>query len=413
MTNALPDWSIRRRLTRRVLMLVAVAWIATIALATLFLDREINEVLNEELQSVAETTMQYLDAAEGSVIPRSIGVNRDNGERVLRVLRVGDPVPSVPWPALTTDGLHNVGGWSVLRLTAESAVIEVGHNNDWRREEMFEAASAFLVLILPLSGLLLWGLGQTLRQGFAPLEELAGQIAARKPEDLTAVPVDDLPAEVKPAAEALNQYIARIDAMRLAERQFIANASHELRTPVAAIRARLDLSADPEARSALPLLDGLTRRVERLLQMSRSEAGLGLGRGPADLVQITRLLVREVGQGARHPIRFDDADCESLWVAADADALAILIRNLLENAVDHGAGPVEVSLAAPARLTVRNPVTDAAFHDQPFAKRPGSPGSGLGLTIVMQLAEAIGAEVGRTLTADRAEFIVSFIPDKG
>lgn len=400
-------WSIRRRLSRRVLALVILSWIGAIGLATWFLDYEINEMLDEELQAVAETTVLYLDATPGQVIPRSIGVNPGDGERVLRILRQDDAVPDQPWPALTEDGLHRVAGWRVLRLTAEGAIIEVAHSDAWRREEMFEAASAFLVLILPMIGLLLWGLGYSLRQEFAPLERLAATISGRKPEDLAPVAADGLPNELRPLAAGLNQYIARIDGLRQAERKFVANASHELRTPLAAIRARLDLSADPEARAALPLLDSLTRRVERLLQLSRSEAGLGLGRGPADLVQITRLLVREVGQGAAHPIRFDDGDLEQMAVAADADALAIVIRNLLENAVEHGSGPVMVRLRA-GELLIGNPVQGGAFHDRPFAKRTGSPGVGLGLAIVDELSAAMGIALARTLQENRAEIVLRF-----
>ncbi len=407
------QWSIRRRLSRRVLGLVALAWLATILLATLFLNTEINEMLDEELQAVAETTVLYLDATPGQVIPRSIGVKPDdNGERVLRILRPGDPVPDTPWPVLTSDGFHHAGGWRVLRVTAENAVIEVAQNDAWRREEMFEAASAFLVLILPMIGLLLLGLRVTFRQGFAPLERLAGTIAGRSPADLSPLEGEDLPQELKPLAEGLNQYVARIDDLRQAERQFIANASHEMRTPVAAIRARLDLFTDPEARAALPLLDSLTRRVERLMQLSRSEAGLGLGRGPADLVQITRLLIREVGRAGAHPIRFDDGDHEQMPVAADPDALAILIRNLLENAVEHGSGPVEVRIHSGA-ITIQNPATAAEFRDHPFDKRPGSSGSGLGLAIVQQLAAALGVGLEKRVTPDMAAITLRFpVPER-
>ena len=400
-------WSIRRRLSRRVLVLVSLAWIASIGLATLFLDHEINEILDEELQAVADTTVLYLDATPGQVIPRSIGVKPGPGERLLRILRQGDPPPDAPWPALTEDGFYHVAGWRVLRVTAENAVIEVAHNDAWRREEMIEAASAFTVLFVPMIALLIWGLRASLRQGFARLEQLADSVAARGPGDQTSFPDVDLPIELKPLTTGLNQYIARISDLRRSERQFIANASHELRTPVAAIRARLDLSDDAEARAALPLLDGLTRRVERLLQLSRSDSGLGIGGGVADLAQIVRLLVREVGRTPRHPIHYDDGDIETMPVNADPDALAIVIRNLLENAVEHGDGTALVRLD-PGCLSISNPATDAAFPDQPFAKRPGSSGLGLGLSIVAQLTDVMGITVERQYADDVAKVVLRF-----
>ncbi|WP_444429763.1 sensor histidine kinase [Rhodobacter capsulatus] len=160
------------------------------------------------------------------------------------------------------------------------------------------------------------------------------------------------------------------------------------------------------------MLDDLTRRVERLLQLSRSEAGLGLGRGPSDLVQVARLLVEEARrQGAE--VRFDDGDVESLSLPVDADALAILIRNLLENALEHGTGPVRVviSLAGDgggAALMIENPTAQTAFVEAPFAKGPGSRGLGLGLSIVAALAAAMGASVDKTIRAGRARVVVRF-----
>ncbi|WP_112313287.1 sensor histidine kinase [Pseudogemmobacter bohemicus] len=412
MSAARKPWSIRRRLTRRVLWLVLLAWLGAMALATVFLDNEINEMLDEELQAMAETTVLYIEASPGQVIPRNIGTDPGNGERVLRILRAGDPVPAAPWPTLTTDGFHDLNDWRVLRVTAENAVIEVAHNDAWRRDEMLEAASAFLVLILPMVALLVWGLRQSLARGFAPLEALSAGIAARSPADLSPVPEAGLPDELHPLASGLNQYIARIGTMRDAERAFVANASHELRTPVAAIRARLDLSDDPEARGALPMLDALTRRVERLLQLSRSEAGLGLGRGPADLIRITRLLLREIGlrEAGSGQIRFDDGDLETLPVAVDPDALAILLRNLIENAVGHGTGPVLIRIGsgAAAQVLIENPTSGTEFHDQAFAKRPGSTGTGLGLTISDQLATAMGTRISRQILDGRARVEVSF-----
>lgn len=408
-TATAPAWSIRRRLTRRVLILVLLAWMFTIGLATLFLDHEINEVLDEELQAVAETTVLLLEASQGQVIPRSIGIRPDDGERVLRILREGDPAPAGPWPALRADGFHHVAGWRVLRVTAENAVIEVAHNDAWRREEMFEAASAFLALLLPMIALIVWGLGRSLRQGFAPLEQMSDQIGRRAPADLAPMPLDGLPVELAPLARGLNRYMTRIDEVRQAERQFVANASHELRTPVAALRAQLDLSRDDAARAALPVLDGLTRRVERLLQLSRSEAGLGLGRGPSDLVQIIRLLMQEVGLRAAHPIRFDDGDFETMTVAADPDALAIVLRNLIENALEHGSGPVLLRLRADC-LEIRNPAAEQAFHEQPFSKGPASKGAGLGLAIVDQLTTAMGVAVTKGHAGGMAIVTLRFQP---
>lgn len=385
-------WSIRRRLTKGVLGQVILAWLVTILLALVFLNHETNEMLDEELEALAETVVQSLDASIGKVIPRMISIDPGNGERILRILPADQTAPDTPWPRLQEDGFHDVEGWRILRVTAEHAVIELAHNRAWRREEMFEAGSAFLVLILPLAGLLLLLVGRQLRKGFAPMEELAQSLSARAPADLEPIREAGLPQELRPMVAEMNQYLNRISDLRQSERSFIANASHELRTPLAAIRAGLEFSQDAEAQAALPRIDALTRRVERLLQLSRTESGLGLGSGPADLIQILTILQRDLKPSGGAPFHFDDGDFERFILSLDPDALAIVLRNLIENAQEHGTGAVWVRLTAEG-VTISNHAASAEFWQAPFAKGAKSTGMGLGLSIVAQLCAALGVQI--------------------
>jgi len=391
-------WSLRRRLTSRVLALVLGGWIATVALSALVLDHEMNEMFDEELQALVETTILSLDAGLTSAAPRLVGVQTNDGESVLRLSVPGQPADDALWPALLTDGFHDAEGWRILRRSAEGRVIEAAYATDLRREEKIEAVAAFLVLALPLMVLLLWALGRIVTDATVPVQRLAGAVAGRGPDDLSPVSASGLPDEVLPLAAALDGYLARIDGLRQSERDFIANAAHELRTPLAGLRARLALSVDPDAKAAVAQVDALTRRVERLLQLSRLEAGIGLGRGPADLLRILQLLIDELRPRARHAIRFDDGDLDSLTVAADADALAILLRNLIENALDHGSGDVRVTLTRGGRLTIENPAPGAQLPTERFASGMGSRGAGLGLSIVAALSEAMQVSLSHTAT---------------
>ena len=141
MTHPPRPWSLRKRLTWRVLLLVVGGWIATILLSAVVLDHEMNEMFDEELLALVETSISYLDTVQGAGIPRTLGVETSNGERILRILSPDQPYASAPWPPLATDGFHDAAGWRILRRTAEGSVIEVAHSTDWRREEMFEAAA--------------------------------------------------------------------------------------------------------------------------------------------------------------------------------------------------------------------------------------------------------------------------------
>jgi len=402
-----PPRSIRHRLLRAVLGVVALGWLGTVALAVVFIDREMSESFDQELAQVAETTLVALETGGTQVVPRLVGVFPSQNERLLRIIRPDAPLPQAPWASPKGDGIFDSNGWRVLRQTGDHAVVEVAHNLGWRRQEMREAGVSLFLLVVPMIGLLVWGLLRSLARGLEPLERLADAIGGRGPDDLSPFPDDILPRELRPLARGLNAYLARIDDLRAIERRFVANAAHELRTPVATIRARLELAGGEGAAAALPMLDDLTRRVDRLLQLSRSEAGLGLGRGPADLVQVVRLLSEEVRrQGAT--VQFDDGDLETLILPVDADALAILIRNILENAVEHGCGPVKVVLHAGPVLRIENPTTQAAFLDEPFVKGPGSRGLGLGLSIVEALAAAMGVRVEKSIAGGRARVSLRF-----
>lgn len=408
MTGDKRPWSLRRRLTSRLLILVVGGWLATIGISAVVLDHEMNEMFDEELRALVETTVLFLDTAQGGATPRTLGVETNDGERVLRILSPDHVGGAVPWPVLAQDGFHDAPGWRILRRVSEGMVIEAAHATTWRREEILEAAAAFLVLALPLAGLLLWGLRRTVAEATTPVARLAGAVAGRKPDDLSPMGATGLPVELHPLAKALDGYLARIDALRTSERDFIANAAHELRTPLASLRNRLALSADADAAAAVETVDALTRRVERLLQLSRLEAGIGLGRGPSDLLRILRLLVDEFRPRARYPLRLDDSDLDHLMVAADPDALAIILRNLFENALEHGTGDVWITLSPGGLLTIANLAHDTPLPEARFARGTGSSGLGLGLSIVDALAQAMGVPLTRTCAAGTVRFEMGF-----
>lgn len=408
MTKAGTPWSLRRRLTGRVLGLVVTGWLATIGLAALILGHEMNDMFDDELAALVETTVLSLDATGGRAIPRHMGVQTSTGERVLRILPGTGAPPPAPWPELDEDGLHDAPGWRILRATVEGTVIEAAHATAWRRDEISETALAFLVPVVPLIALLLWGLRRTASEATAPVSRLAAAVSARKPDDFSSLHAGDLPDELLPLAGAFGGHLLRIEAFRQAERDFVANAAHDLRTPLAVIRGRLQLSADPDAAATVPVIDALTRRLERLLQVSRLEAGASLGRGPADLVRILRLLIDDLRPRSRHRLHLDDGDLETLMIAADPDAVAILLSNLLENAVEHGSGEVRLRLAGDGTLTVENPTPARTLAAGRFEKGVASSGLGLGISIIEAVARAMNAPLSCEIGQGRAKFELRF-----
>ncbi|MFN3525446.1 MAG: sensor histidine kinase [Paracoccus sp. (in: a-proteobacteria)] len=396
-------WSLRGRLVRRVMLGASVAWLAGVGLATLAITHEMSELMDDSLQGSARLSLALYqgDREVGPVTPGT-GV-------AIRILDAGRMVTDAPWHPLTRDGGQDAEGWRVFRLTDGPVAVEVGQSAEWRRDELAESMGWLILLMLPVLLAALIAVRGAVASVLRPATRFAAMLRGRDARDLSGVTADDLPDELVPIPQALNLYLASIRAHVDAERQFATNAAHELRTPIAAASAQAQLmaaglaDADAPARMA-GALTRLGHLVERLLQMSRAEAGM-IGTGPCDLVQVTRMVIAETGVEAM----FDDGDLAQMPVAVDPDALAMILRNLLRNASDHGTGEIRVTLTAGPVLRISNAVgPQAAFRHGTFDKSALSQGAGLGLAIVAQLADAQGIAVDHAIAAGRATVMLRF-----
>lgn len=380
-------WSLRGRLTRRVLIAVSLGWLASLMIGLLVIAHETNELLDDILKGQAHLTLDMLRQGHG--VP-------DDGGRNL-VLRISTPDGTddqAPWPPLAEDGGWDGDGWHVYRVSDPESglMVELGQPGQARWKEIREAARALLLLMVPTLVLVLVLLRRTVTSSLAPALRFAHDLGTRPASDTSPLPQADLPSELAPIPRALNNYLQRIDALLQHERQFAANAAHELRTPLAAASAQAQLIAagKADADAALRLTDSLrrlTHLVERLLQLSRAEAGIGAA-GQCDLIRVIRLLRADHDNVA---ILFDDADLEAAPAGVDADVAALILGNLLRNAIEHGTGDVSIRMRPGPRVLIRNRVVPgAAFRPGRFEKSPGSGGAGLGLVIVETLARANG-----------------------
>jgi two-component system OmpR family sensor kinase len=264
-----------------------------------------------------------------------------------------------------------------------------------------------LVVVLPAA---LIAIVLAVRASLAPLRLFRDRLAARGARDLSPVDGAGLPTEIAPLADTMNSLLSRLDAAFEAERSFAANAAHELRTPLAGAIAQAQRlqaetrDADAKARAAEieVTLKRLTRLAERLLQLARAEGGRLRRDVAADLRPVARLIVDDLARIAgpgRILLTLPDG---AVMSDLDVDAFAILMRNLIENALRHGQAdsPIEVTLAADGTLTVANdgpvlPADDLARLTQRFERAgPDGAGSGLGLAIVRSIAERTGSSFG-------------------
>jgi two-component system sensor histidine kinase TctE len=292
------------------------------------------------------------------------------------------------------------------------SVAETRHKRERARRRLL--ASLFLTDVAQLGGtlLLVW-IG--VRHGLRPLTALRDEIAARSARDLAALDEAPVPAEVRPLVRALNRLFATVREAAAAQQQFLANAAHQLRTPLGGIQAQLELLArDPVAaplrERVLALHEGSRRAAHtanQLLALARAEPSAIIADDirPVDLralvadavaAQLDRALIAGIDLGAEaEPVRIAGSD----WLLRE------LLANLLDNALAYTPAGGRVTLRCGddgdgAFLEVEDdgPGIPPAERERVLARFyrvPGSPGNGcgLGLAIVDEIARLHGADL--------------------
>lgn len=325
-----------------------------------------------------------------------------------------------PAPAGVGLGFHtarfNGADWRVFvaRGAEQDVRVYVGEQQDTRDDILLALVRGMLwpmALALPLLALAIWW---AVRRGTVPLRLLGRTLAARDPQALAPVLVPGAPAEMQPMLDALNRLFDRITAMVAAERRFTADAAHELRTPIAAIRtqaqvalAQTDASArDHALRATLAGCDRATRLVDQLLTLSRLEAGAAPASAQLDLGALARRVVAELAPRAIDQGQTLGLDAAAGCMVPGNDTLvAVLLRNLVDNALRYSPAGAELRVVVArgdgqVRLQVDDGgpglvEADLARLGERFFRVLGSgqDGSGLGWSIVRRIAAAQGAKV--------------------
>ena len=304
--------------------------------------------------------------------------------------------------------------YRIYALRTATQVVQVAQQTEARGRMAGQLALRAVLpvaLLAPVLMLIVWWV---VGRAIGPIERVRRQVAARRPDDLAPLPTAGLPAEVRPLVGEMNGLLTRLSDAWDALTHFTADAAHELRSPLAALRLQaqsLQRAPDDATRviateRLLAGIDRATRLVEQLLALARQEgAGEGAELVSLDLTALARNALADAEpEAARHAIALTlDAPTAHVVLRADEAALAVLLRNLLGNALRHTppGGQVRVGVREEASvidLTVEDsgpgiaPDERARVLDR-FYRVPGTPGhgSGLGLAIVRAIAERHGA----------------------
>lgn len=310
--------------------------------------------------------------------------------------------------------------WRVFstRGAARDVQVYVGEQNHSRNEILEALLKSLLLPILLALPLLALGGWWVVRQGLAPLRQLSRMIGQRTPQALKQVELGFMPSEMKPIVEALNALFDRIESMVASERRFTADAAHELRTPIAGIRAQAQVAmgaGDDTAQrlhalqATLAGCDRATRLVEQLLTLARLEAApstSGTDALEVDLSQVTRRVAADLAPAAlaRHQTLVLDARA-ACPVKGNDLLIGVLVRNLLDNALRYSPEGAQIEArvehgATTSTLTVEDAGPgmsegDLARLGERFFRVLGheQTGSGLGWSIVKRIAHVFEAQV--------------------
>ena len=381
----MPSYSLAKRLNRSLLLPLALIWTVAAAGSAWRAQAEVGRVLDAALVESAQRLLEIAthELSEHDVpldemtlskvsppLPTGPIVEDDNllyqvlSNRGHLLIRSSD-APKVEFSVPMTNGFFDTLDLRVYTLIHPILPVRmhIASPRAYRQQLQISSVLWLLLPMLAMLPLIAWMTHWIAARGLAPVHELALQIRERTEHDLRPVSLGPLPTELASVGESTNFLMQRLGNALHTERALAANAAHELRTPLATVRLRLQnalshsltVAAREEVNFAVDALDQLSRRADKLLQLSRAEAGAAMAREPVNLARVAYEVVQQfwADPDAFDRLRLSLPEDEDLAVQGDFDALAMALRNLIENALRHGRKcRVTVSVGSPATLRV-------------------------------------------------------------
>jgi two-component system sensor histidine kinase QseC len=429
MTDGLPaPYSLKRRLLIVLLAAVLLVWLATAVYSYFDARHEVDELLDAHLaQSASLIVAQVGHELEGIEVGHAPQLHRRSRRVAFQIWEGGSALRlhsvNAPETRLSNreEGFSNTRlegkGWRVFSTWDDRHrfLVQVGERDAIRREIAAGVARSLLVPLifaLPALGLFVW---ISIVRALRPVSVLGRTVEARAPDDVAPLESAGTPAEVVPLVRSLNALFARVANLIERERRFTADAAHELRTPLAALRAHAqvahDATRDDERSRALDQVisgcDRATRLVEQLLTLARIEPEQRLHpSGRCDLRALAQRAVAELAPAALSKnIDIELAGTGAAEIACNQGLVSVLLRNLIDNAIRYSPRESRVCVAVDGAAGGTSvSVTDEGPGIAPEERSKvgrrfyrilgtGESGSGLGLSIVRRIAEIHDATV--------------------
>ena len=413
--------SIRKELLTGLIAGILVTTVVIGAVSLWGVRDEIHEIMDYEMEQTA--LFMLWNRGEKQVRTRS---DFEESDEIISDVQVWDDgslvystKDSPDFPQVSAAGFEtvDVGGRSfrVFLLVRNGKKVQVSQAMDIRRRVITGVLLKILLPFLSMILIFLWWIPHVIHRSFRPLETLRSNIRVRKASMLSPIPDGGVPEEILPLVRELNSLLSRLDGALKGQKQFLADAAHELRTPLTALdlqiqNARYALTEEEKDALMEKLKRGIKRAstmVNSLLTISRMESGFLKNEvSDVDMNMVAAKALADASPIAGQKgmvLRFDPKG--KIHIRGNEGSLGVMMAYLLDNAIKYSPRETEIKVAVEATaaavvLTVEDrgpgiPPDEREKVFRRFYRYNGhiAPGSGLGLSIVKEIADFHGAGI--------------------
>jgi two-component system, OmpR family, sensor kinase len=436
------------------LSLIAALSVGTLLVALFLYGKsaaEINELYDSNMKALAHVIDAQFSAPTSTDLSRSESNAHIQHEAIFEeedfLIQVWDATgrllytthPLIRFPLQEKRKLFTVNfqqqKWRVFALDSAQGVIQVSQPKEARHIYIWQLATGLLLPLLlqiPLIGVFIWiAVGRSLK----PLERISKAIQSRSATSLDHLDIAVIPEEIQPVINELNSLLTRLENSIALQRNFTANAAHELRTPLAALQLQIDVMArckneQERMEAASALQTGIVRAsnlVAQLLTLARLGSEQSARQAVVELNQLVKPILEDhLDQAATKNIDVGFMETQPLYITGNAEAIGIALRNLIDNAIRYSADGSKVDIvtyasdsgvvievqdgAASITETEKQRIFDRFYRG---SASHGVSGSGLGLAIVKDVIEQHQGQVKVKSRPDASGNIFEiFFPNK-
>lgn len=418
----MPPYSIQQRLLQRTIGGVLVVWLATAAFVWVEVQHELDELLDAHLaQSAALLVVQQSGSTREDHLREAPSLHKYAQRVAYQVFEEGRLVLRSPNASLEPFSQQKKGyetirmsdgkSWRIFASPGQSHTVQifVAERVDSREEILQAVMMGFLPPLTMALPLLLIGLWWNVRSGLQPLQRLRQALLKRDTQTFTPLTLPSTPKEVQPMLEALNALLLRLAKRMDIERRFTADAAHELRTPIAAIRAQAQVAMSDQISSTsrkqalqdtLAGCDRAARVVDQLLTLAQVEKPSELRVETFCVVRLIQQVVADFSPDSlRRRQSIELLAPDRLLLEGQSTLWHILLRNLVDNAVRYSPSQARLLIQVQQNkegqivLSVEDSGPGLATQDmqrlgERFFRLTGNEatGSGLGWSIIRRIA---------------------------